>query len=34
VNGRVAGLELMVSDLLAGALLGAFDLEERTPEMK
>lgn len=34
VNGRVAGLELMVSDFLAGDLLDAFDLEEWTPEMK
>jgi hypothetical protein len=32
VNGRVAGLELMVSDLLSGDLLEAFDLESWTPE--
>ena len=31
VNGHVAGLELMVSDLLAGELLAAFDLESWTP---
>lgn len=31
VNGRVAGLELMVSDLLSGELLEAFDLESWTP---
>jgi hypothetical protein len=32
VNGRVAGLELMVSDLLSGDLLEAFDVESWTPE--
>lgn len=31
VNGRVAGLELMVSDLLSGDLLEGFDLESWTP---
>ena len=30
VNGRVAGLEMMVSDLLSGKLLDAFDLESWT----
>jgi hypothetical protein len=32
VNGRVAGLELMVSDLLSRDLLQAFDLEEWNPD--
>ncbi len=31
VNGRTAGLELMVSDLLSGELLTTFDLESWTP---
>lgn len=31
VNGRVAGLEMMMSDLLSGELLEAFDLESWAP---